>query len=284
MKRRRAEESADGLALMTSSMTSTYSADGLREQSQDISRCYLEIAIAKRCRLHKLIRQHFALALKIQQMLFALKIQQSQDTSWKHMFNTSWTTRRKQQQHPVYPVAGNPDAKNRRSSKAQQLKNEPAAKQLTTYEEFTKDGCQLLSSIQMAKTTRSLQKKRTQVLFPVVSHTVAAVVYLWSLGVLTAAGCGIGSVHELTGFSLDELSGCASLGQMPSFYFHCAVRSLGARLSDKHMGRDRRMKNLSCSLYWFFIDLSNSVALVHLKYLDALMYFKLFCFADFSSS
>ncbi|KZT76127.1 hypothetical protein F511_46850 [Dorcoceras hygrometricum] len=40
---------------------------------------------------------------------------QSQDTSWKHMFNTSWTTRRKQQQHPVeslcepavaiYPVA-----------------------------------------------------------------------------------------------------------------------------------------------------------------------------------
>ncbi|KZV55329.1 hypothetical protein F511_44917 [Dorcoceras hygrometricum] len=39
----------------------------------------------------------------------------SQDTSWKHMFNTNWTTRRKQQQHPVeslyesavaiYPVA-----------------------------------------------------------------------------------------------------------------------------------------------------------------------------------
>ncbi|KZV50485.1 uridine-cytidine kinase C [Dorcoceras hygrometricum] len=37
------------------------------------SRCYLEIAIAKRCRLHKLIRQRFALALKIQQMLFALR-------------------------------------------------------------------------------------------------------------------------------------------------------------------------------------------------------------------
>ncbi|KZV42810.1 hypothetical protein F511_25127 [Dorcoceras hygrometricum] len=30
-----------------------------------------------------------------------VEIQQSQDTSWKHMFNTSWTTRRKQQQHPV---------------------------------------------------------------------------------------------------------------------------------------------------------------------------------------
>ncbi|KZV52232.1 hypothetical protein F511_40988 [Dorcoceras hygrometricum] len=36
------------------------------------SNWYLEIAIAKRCRLHKLIRQRFAFALKIQQMLFAL--------------------------------------------------------------------------------------------------------------------------------------------------------------------------------------------------------------------
>ncbi|KZV13977.1 hypothetical protein F511_44678 [Dorcoceras hygrometricum] len=33
---------------------------------------------------------------------------------------------------------GNPGAKNRRSSKAQQLKNESAAKQLTTYEELSK--------------------------------------------------------------------------------------------------------------------------------------------------
>ncbi|KZV25836.1 hypothetical protein F511_28946 [Dorcoceras hygrometricum] len=30
-----------------------------------------------------------------------------------------------------------------------------------------------------------------------VSHTAAAVVHLWSLGVLTAAGCGIGSVHAV---------------------------------------------------------------------------------------
>ncbi|KZT76312.1 hypothetical protein F511_46663 [Dorcoceras hygrometricum] len=43
-----------------------------------ISRCYLELAIAKRCRLHKLIRQRFALALKIQQEDFALIFQQSQ--------------------------------------------------------------------------------------------------------------------------------------------------------------------------------------------------------------
>ncbi|KZV24003.1 hypothetical protein F511_44013 [Dorcoceras hygrometricum] len=98
IKRRHVERSADGLALMTSSVTSSQSADGLREQSQEsagslyiqtqersdvveeissrkllfISRFYLEIAIAKRCRLHKLIRQRFALALKIQQILFAL--------------------------------------------------------------------------------------------------------------------------------------------------------------------------------------------------------------------
>ncbi|KZV58049.1 hypothetical protein F511_38554 [Dorcoceras hygrometricum] len=73
MKRRRVEISADGLVLMTSSVTSSYSADGLKDQSQEsagnmhpdargsdvveeifsrkllfTSRCYLEIAIAKR--------------------------------------------------------------------------------------------------------------------------------------------------------------------------------------------------------------------------------------------
>ncbi|KZV07000.1 interactor of constitutive active ROPs 2, chloroplastic-like [Dorcoceras hygrometricum] len=37
----------------------------------------LEIAIAKRCRLHKLIRQRFALAIKIQQEDFALIVQQT---------------------------------------------------------------------------------------------------------------------------------------------------------------------------------------------------------------
>ncbi|KZV52509.1 hypothetical protein F511_28355 [Dorcoceras hygrometricum] len=88
MKRRRARESADGLALMTSSVTSSYSADDLREQSQESA----DSADA-----------------------LCVEIQQSQDTTWKHMFNTSWTTRRKQQQHPVvssiepavaiYPVA-----------------------------------------------------------------------------------------------------------------------------------------------------------------------------------
>ncbi|KZV32681.1 myosin heavy chain-related family protein [Dorcoceras hygrometricum] len=174
--------------------------------------------------------------------------------------------------------------------------DDSAAKQLTTYQSWMSTA-ELISNEESDK--KPAKEKDT------ISHTAAAVVHLhlWSLGVLTAAGCGIGSVHEVnnevlhlqfvsaarkflkyfkcaaadlvilfpgtnkwyhsrTGFSLDELSGCASLGQIPSFYFRCAVRSLGARLSDKHMGRDRRMKNLSCSLYWFFIDLSNSVARV----------------------
>ncbi|KZV26663.1 hypothetical protein F511_34753 [Dorcoceras hygrometricum] len=42
--------------------------------------CYLEIAMAKRCRLHKLIRQRFALALKIQQEDFALIISADEAT------------------------------------------------------------------------------------------------------------------------------------------------------------------------------------------------------------
>ncbi|KZV44299.1 hypothetical protein F511_17622 [Dorcoceras hygrometricum] len=73
-------ESAAGLAMETSKVESAVR-NQRRKSSRKLlftSRCYLEIATAKRCRLHKLIRQRFALALKIQQMLFAL-INQSQD-------------------------------------------------------------------------------------------------------------------------------------------------------------------------------------------------------------
>ncbi|KZV28695.1 hypothetical protein F511_18441 [Dorcoceras hygrometricum] len=142
MKRRRAEESADVLELMTSSVTSSYSADGLREQSQESADSAGRLCV---------------------------DIQKSQDTSWKHMFYTSWTTRRKQQQLPVeslyepavamnrvasfaYPVASSthPVAsfgsrrKKRRSSEAWKTdvrssrSDEPAEKQLTIYEELSK--------------------------------------------------------------------------------------------------------------------------------------------------
>ncbi|KZV35470.1 hypothetical protein F511_30460 [Dorcoceras hygrometricum] len=158
MKRRRAEESADGLALMTSSMKSSYSADGLREQSQESA------AIAKRCRLHKLIRQRFALALKIQQEDFALFVQQSQAT-----------------EEPVatqrFPdaVFEQPDASN------SSIQSRAYMYQLLLY----------ISS----RVTVQARRRKTHVY--VVSHTVAAVVQLRSLGVLTAAGCGIGSVHAV---------------------------------------------------------------------------------------
>ncbi|KZV58055.1 hypothetical protein F511_37474 [Dorcoceras hygrometricum] len=200
---------------------------------------------------------------------------QSQDTSWKHMFNTSWTTRRKQQQHPVvslyesavatppvasfaysvdlvprrkkrrssevlYSVAGNSGAKNRRNSKAQQLKDKSAAKQLTIYESWMstaelnsngendkkpakeKDASTVpLSVLYKTHFKREgvvsngkkfyrgfiykgsaidevpVQARRRKTHVYVVSHTVEAVVHLWSLGVLTAAGCEIGSVHAV---------------------------------------------------------------------------------------
>ncbi|KZV51638.1 hypothetical protein F511_25011 [Dorcoceras hygrometricum] len=178
MMRRRAKESADGLALMTSSVTSSYSADGLRYQSQEsagslhpdargsdvvkeissrkllfTSRCYLEIAIAKRCRLHKLIRQRFALTLKIQQEYFALII--SAVASYRGTSCNAKISRRKQhsiQSKSLYEsaVANQlvasfassrhrfPDARKEEVAKRSSRSDKPAAKQLTIYEELSK--------------------------------------------------------------------------------------------------------------------------------------------------
>ncbi|KZV57149.1 hypothetical protein F511_42353 [Dorcoceras hygrometricum] len=98
------------------------------------SRRFLKIAIAKRCRLHELIRQRFAVALKIQQEDFAL------------MFNQQARriSSRKIQQ------------KRKRSSSRL---GSAGAKQLTTYEELRRAGCQLLSSIQMVKATEACKRK-----------------------------------------------------------------------------------------------------------------------------
>ncbi|KZV55945.1 hypothetical protein F511_10263 [Dorcoceras hygrometricum] len=57
-----------------------------------ISRCYLELAIAKRCRLHKLIRQPFALAIKIQQEALALFISADGATVSSRKMNQSQAT------------------------------------------------------------------------------------------------------------------------------------------------------------------------------------------------
>ncbi|KZV06778.1 hypothetical protein F511_45740 [Dorcoceras hygrometricum] len=114
MKRRRAEESADGLALMTSSVTSSYSADSLREQSQESA------VVGKSSR--KL--QYYCISSRLG----------TQTKEKKKQAKCRDSTSRELQ----YLVAGNPGAKNRRSSKAQQLKNESAVKQLTIYEELSK--------------------------------------------------------------------------------------------------------------------------------------------------
>ncbi|KZV53137.1 hypothetical protein F511_16472 [Dorcoceras hygrometricum] len=88
MKRRRAGDSADGLREQSQESAGSLHPDARGSdvveeaiQSQDTvhQQMLFEIAIAKRCRLHKLIRQRFALALKIQQEDFALIIQQSQE-------------------------------------------------------------------------------------------------------------------------------------------------------------------------------------------------------------
>ncbi|KZV45997.1 cysteine protease [Dorcoceras hygrometricum] len=126
------------------------------------SRCYLEIAIAKRCRLHKLIRQHFALALKIQQEDFAL------------------ITSRKIQSRKIFSHS-----------------DKSAAKQLTTYEELSKLDVNCRAQFKWQNRQEACKRKGHKYCSPVVSHTVEAVVHLWSLGVLTAAGCGIGSVHAV---------------------------------------------------------------------------------------
>ncbi|KZV36290.1 hypothetical protein F511_18705 [Dorcoceras hygrometricum] len=68
--------SVDGLGTMTSAVTSSESAVGSRHSAKKRwslqeatvhQQMVFEVSDSKRCRLHKLIRQRFALALKIQQ-------------------------------------------------------------------------------------------------------------------------------------------------------------------------------------------------------------------------
>ncbi|KZV17404.1 hypothetical protein F511_27927 [Dorcoceras hygrometricum] len=187
MKRRRAEESADGLALMTSSVTSSYSADGLREQSQDsVGSLYNQTQERSDVVKEEIQSQATVHQQIIQQMLFALR-----------------SSSRKIPAGSICLIpAGQPDASNssiqsrkkRRSSEAWQTdtvssrSDKSAAKQLTIYES-------LMSTAELNSNGENDKKPAKEK--DAISHTVAAVVHLWSLGVLTAAGCGIGSVHEV---------------------------------------------------------------------------------------
>ncbi|KZV41392.1 hypothetical protein F511_10358 [Dorcoceras hygrometricum] len=128
--------------------------------SADEAKCE-RLVIAKRCRLHKLIRQRFALAIKIQQEDFALLFQQTKlqcsVATQRHpvarRFRRSfWTTRRKQQQHPVerlfesavaiYSVASYSvqsqdfQAQRIEVAKCSSRSNNSAVKQLTYYQSW----------------------------------------------------------------------------------------------------------------------------------------------------
>ncbi|KZV51997.1 putative xyloglucan glycosyltransferase 5 [Dorcoceras hygrometricum] len=99
MKRRRVGDSADGLVLMTSSVTSSYSADGLKEQSQESAG-----SLHPDARGSDVVEETSSRKLQCnQQRLFE---DQFQTQCFEHpvarRFRQSfWTTRRKQQQHPV---------------------------------------------------------------------------------------------------------------------------------------------------------------------------------------
>ncbi|KZV42415.1 lysM domain-containing GPI-anchored protein 2 [Dorcoceras hygrometricum] len=128
----RIAKSADGLVMM-SLVTTSCSADEERPAgAKRISRCatricYLEIEIEKRCRLHKLIRQRFALALKIQQMLFALIT-----SSCKIPAGSYSTSSRK-----IISRSAKIQTQRKNSAEAQSSsRHESAAKQLTIYESW----------------------------------------------------------------------------------------------------------------------------------------------------
>ncbi|KZV32686.1 hypothetical protein F511_26699 [Dorcoceras hygrometricum] len=142
--------SCDDISLDKSSFSRKLSADEEKSEraeatSRELQRnqqMLLELAIAKRCRLHKLIRQRFAVALKIQQEDFALMFNQQAQrnqqvaTALPVVVKSSRLKRRSRRSEEMQPVA-------RFSRKIQQKRKisssrleSAGAKQLTTYEEL----------------------------------------------------------------------------------------------------------------------------------------------------
>ncbi|KZV34585.1 hypothetical protein F511_23220 [Dorcoceras hygrometricum] len=154
MKRRRAEESADGLVLMMSSVTSSYSADGLKDQSQ---------------------------ATVHQQMLF----EESDSKTIGFIYKGSAIKE-------VFEIVGHCEDIAENKSIAQCTNKRENEKRKTKQSTAIREE---LSRESIAESRLASRRRKTLVY--VVSHTVEAVVHLRSLGVLTAAGCGIGSVHTV---------------------------------------------------------------------------------------
>ncbi|KZV24724.1 hypothetical protein F511_09198 [Dorcoceras hygrometricum] len=87
----------------------------MKRRRVEIQQMLLELAIAKRCRLHELIRQRFALAINIQQGDVAMEIISRHEDSAVARFSRKFQQKRK-----------------RSSSRLESA----GAKQLTTYEEL----------------------------------------------------------------------------------------------------------------------------------------------------
>ncbi|KZT76479.1 ATP-binding cassette transporter [Dorcoceras hygrometricum] len=113
---------------MTSSVTSSYSADGLSEQSQESADSAGRVCVVIQSQSivveedsGEAIDEPDASNSSIQSRAYMNQLLLLNQSQALHIQST-WF----------------PGAKNRRSSKAQQLKNESAAKQLTTYEKLSK--------------------------------------------------------------------------------------------------------------------------------------------------
>ncbi|KZV18196.1 clustered mitochondria protein [Dorcoceras hygrometricum] len=203
MKRRRAEASADGLALMTSSMTSSDSANGLALMTSSYSADGLKVAVARISR--------------------SSGSDQQMKRSERDEATSCW---RISKWFRVDDVIDDVIIFSRWFS----------VDDVIIFSRWFERAVARISSSRKLQWIQSQRKDfQTQCLYTQTQEDKSIIVVEDSGEAIDEPDASNSSIQS-TGFSLDELSGCVSLGQMPSFYFHYAVRSLGARLSDKHIG------------------------------------------------
>ncbi|KZV52334.1 hypothetical protein F511_37706 [Dorcoceras hygrometricum] len=184
-----------GSAMMTSAVMSSQPAGSLYIQTQERSDV-VEEEIQSQATVHQQLWNGFSRSAKtkIQQMLFALitssrKISAVDTTSFDL---TSWTSSRKlyasSRKLCVSSRHGIQSQESRCSGELQSRHKIPVA--------VFEDSAEAQSSSRLESAAKQLTIYESWMSTAELSHTVAADVHLWSLGVLTAAGCGIGSVHE----------------------------------------------------------------------------------------
>ncbi|KZV28593.1 hypothetical protein F511_13641 [Dorcoceras hygrometricum] len=99
----------------------------------------------------------------------------------------------------------------------------------------------------------------------VVSHTVEAVVHLWSLGVLTAAGCGIGSVHKFVLVSEEDSAvSCISVSCVRDLLLRCEQMLVSVQHLGLSMDYVPAVYALFC--YRLYFDMISVVAFAYTHY------------------